>query len=113
LIRAVPTPKPKWKLPVKQWIHELHFNSIQAFRQNAGRDTSGPYSRRQRQQPGGLGIRDALGIGDEGVPSEVCGMSFRPIKLRDYVRMHLKASYFPACWSLYITASTALPSMDI
>lgn len=40
-------------------------------------------------------------------------MSFRPIKLRDYVRMHLKASYFPACWSLYITASTALPSMDI
>lgn len=25
LIRARPDPKQKWKLPVKYWIHELHF----------------------------------------------------------------------------------------
>ena len=25
LIRAIPDPKQKWKLPVKYWIHELHF----------------------------------------------------------------------------------------
>jgi hypothetical protein len=25
LIRARPDPKQKWKLPVKEWIHELHF----------------------------------------------------------------------------------------
>lgn len=25
LVRARPDPKEKWKLPVKYWIHELHF----------------------------------------------------------------------------------------
>jgi len=25
LIHAIPAPNQKWKLPVKQWIHELHF----------------------------------------------------------------------------------------
>ena len=25
LVRARPDPKQKWKLPVKHWIHELHF----------------------------------------------------------------------------------------
>jgi hypothetical protein len=25
LIRARPDPKQKWKLPVKDWIHDLHF----------------------------------------------------------------------------------------
>jgi len=25
LIRARPDPKQKWKLPVKYWVHELHF----------------------------------------------------------------------------------------
>jgi len=25
LVRARPDPKQKWKLPVKYWIHELHF----------------------------------------------------------------------------------------
>jgi len=25
LVRARPDPKQKWKLPVKEWIHELHF----------------------------------------------------------------------------------------
>jgi hypothetical protein len=25
LIHAIPDPKQKWKLPVKQWVHELHF----------------------------------------------------------------------------------------
>ena len=25
LVRSRPDPKQKWKLPVKQWIHELHF----------------------------------------------------------------------------------------
>jgi hypothetical protein len=25
LIRARPDPKQRWKLPVKDWIHELHF----------------------------------------------------------------------------------------
>jgi hypothetical protein len=25
LLRAIPSSKQKWKLPVKYWIHELHF----------------------------------------------------------------------------------------
>jgi hypothetical protein len=25
LMHAVPSPKQRWKLPVKDWIHELHF----------------------------------------------------------------------------------------
>jgi hypothetical protein len=24
LIHAIPSPKQKWKLPVKDWVHELH-----------------------------------------------------------------------------------------
>jgi hypothetical protein len=26
LIHAVPSPQQRWKLPVKDWIHELHFS---------------------------------------------------------------------------------------
>ena len=28
LIRSIPSPKERWKLPVKLWIHELHFKKF-------------------------------------------------------------------------------------
>ena len=31
LVRSRPDPKQKWKLPVKYWIHELHFNASATF----------------------------------------------------------------------------------
>jgi hypothetical protein len=61
LIRAVPSPKQKWKLPVKYWIHELHF---ERFGKVLG------------EKPIDIGPAD-FPVGDEGgwefgAPQEIC-----------------------------------------
>jgi hypothetical protein len=82
-VRAIPSSKQQWKLPVKDWIHERHCTR---FGKSAGEkpvdvmpagNDSGPSSPFAAAGP----FRQARGSGGSIA-----------IKLRDYVRKHLKAN---------------------
>lgn len=77
LIRAIPSLKQKWKLPVKDWVHELH---SKRFGMVLG------------ERPPRLTPIDAPSNSGDQAPSQFAPMNFVPIKLRDYVRKHLQAN---------------------
>jgi len=87
LIRAIPSPKQGWKLPVKDWVHELHFKRF-------GKKPPDPMP----ADPPAVGERSpepwesgAPWDGDEA-PSAFRPMRFAPIELRDYVRKYVQAN---------------------
>ena len=58
LIRAIPSPKQKWKLPVKYWVHEPHFKRFGEVLGEKPMDlTPADLPACNRGQPGALGIR--------------------------------------------------------
>jgi hypothetical protein len=89
LIRAIPSPKQKWKLPVKDWVHELHFKRFGNVLDEKPLDLA----------PAGNGggpeaweSGPPWESGDGGAPSGFPPTSFIPIKLCDYVHKHLQAN---------------------
>jgi hypothetical protein len=49
LIKNIPSPKQHWKLPVKQWIHELYEEKTGNFPQNKRQNSLTP----ERKHPAG------------------------------------------------------------
>jgi hypothetical protein len=91
LIRAIPSPKQRWKLPVKDWVQELHFKQFGKVPGEKPPDLipEGPPAVGARiPEPWESG---APWDGDEA-PSAFRPMSFAPIELRDYVRKHVQAN---------------------